>query len=84
MHIGTIVGHAVSTMKHPSLGGCRLLLVRLLTTDGGDDGEPVLAIDRLGAGPGARVVVTNDGASVQQVVDTKATPLRWMVIGLCD
>ena len=48
------------------------------------DGEPVLAIDYLGAGAGARVVLTNDGKAVSELVKTKATPLRWMVLGLCD
>jgi ethanolamine utilization protein EutN len=84
MQVGVIVGHGVSTVKHPSLVGWKLLLVKLLTPDGKSDGEPVLAIDSLGAGIGARVVVSNDGAAVQQAVGTKKTPLRWMVIGLCD
>ncbi len=84
MQIGQIVGHGIATAKHASLTGCRLLLVRLLTADGKDDGEPILAIDALGAGIGAKVIVSNDGAAVQLAVGTKKTPIRWMVIGLCD
>ena len=84
MQIGHVVGQGTATTKHPSLTGWKLLLVRLFTTDGKDDGEPILAIDALGAGIGARVVISNDGAAVQQAVGTKKTPLRWMVIGLCD
>lgn len=84
MQIGLIVGHAVSTAKHPTLVGWKLLVVKLLTGDGQSDGEPVLAIDNLGAGLGARVVVTNEGSAVQKIVGARNTPLRWMVIGLCD
>ena len=48
MQIGTVVGHAVATVKHASLTGWRLLLVQLLTTDGKPDGEfkiPALTAD---------------------------------------
>ena len=84
MQIGKVVGHATATVKHPSLAGRKLLLVQLLSAAGKADGEPVLAIDHLGAGHGDRVIVTNDGKAVAEFVGTKATPLRWMVLGLCD
>jgi ethanolamine utilization protein EutN len=84
MQIAKVVGHAVATMKHPTLTGWKLLLVQPLSASGTADGEPVLAIDHLGAGLGAKVVVSNDGKAVQELVKTRATPLRWMVLGLCD
>jgi ethanolamine utilization protein EutN len=84
MQIGEVIGHATATVKHPSLTGWRLLLVQLLTVDGKEDGEPLLAIDHLGAGPGARVILTNDGASAREAVGSKTSPVRWMVLGLCD
>ena len=84
MQIGQVVGHATATVKHPSLSGWKLLLVQMLSTTETPDGEPVLAIDHLGAGLGSRVILTNDGKAVTEVVKTKATPLRWMVLGLCD
>ena len=43
MQIGVVVGHAVSTVKHPTLSGWRLLVVQPLGFDDGPDGEPVLA-----------------------------------------
>jgi microcompartment protein CcmK/EutM len=84
MQIGHVVGHAVSTVKHPGLTGWRLLLVQMLTVDGSADGEPLLAIDALGAGAGSRVVLTNDGAAARALVGAKNSPARWMVMGLCD
>jgi ethanolamine utilization protein EutN len=84
MQIGEIVGHAVATVKHASLTGWRLPVVQLLTPDGKPDGEPLLAIDSLGAGLGDRVILCNDGAGCRQLVNSKNSPARWFVMGICD
>jgi ethanolamine utilization protein EutN len=84
MQMGRVVGHAVSTVKHPSLTGWRLLLVQLLTLDGGADGEPLLAIDHLGAGANDIVILSNDGAAARQMVGVKNSPVRWLVMGIRD
>ena len=84
MQIGRVIGQAVSTVKHPTLKGWRLLLVQLLTTDGGEDGEPLLAIDSLGAGTDDLVILSNDGAGARELVGAKDSPVRWMVLGMCD
>jgi ethanolamine utilization protein EutN len=84
MQLGRVVGHAVSTVKHPSLTGWKLLVVQLLTADGQADGEPLLAIDALGAGLGSRVILTNDGAAARALVKVRNSPVRWMVLGMCD
>jgi ethanolamine utilization protein EutN len=84
MQIGEVVGHAVSTVKHATLTGWRLPVVQLLTADGEPDGEPILAIDSLGAGVGDRVILCNDGAGARQLLGSKNTPARWFVMGMCD
>ncbi len=84
MQIGRVVGHATATVKHATLKGWKLLLVQPLLANGGEDGEPLLAIDHLGAGAGSRVILTNDGASVRELVGAKNSPIRWMVCGMCD
>jgi ethanolamine utilization protein EutN len=84
VQIGEVVGHAVATVKHPSLTGWRLPVVQLLMADGKPDGEPVLAIDPLGVGAGDRVILSNDGAGARQLMDNKNAPARWLVMGLCD
>ena len=76
---GRIRGHATSTVKHPTLTGWKLLIVQ--PDDGGD---PVLAIDSLGAGPGMEVLISSDGKFTAQTVGTQATPIRWSVIGIKD
>jgi microcompartment protein CcmK/EutM len=84
MQIARVVGRAVATVKHPSLQGWKLLLVQMLGTNDKPDGEPILAIDRLGAGAGDRVVVCNDGAGAREMVGTRNSPARWFVMGIED
>jgi ethanolamine utilization protein EutN len=84
MQFGTIVGHAVSTVKHASMIGWRLVVVQPLTTDGKEDGEPLLAIDKLGCGLGDRVILSNDGQTAREMVGKRNSPARWFVLGLCD
>jgi microcompartment protein CcmK/EutM len=71
-------------VKHATLKGWRLLLVQMLLADGKEDGEPLLAIDHLGAGVGSLVIATNDGAAVRDLVGAKNSPIRWLVMGLQD
>lgn len=84
MQIGRVVGHATSTVKHPTLNGWRLLVVQIPTLDGKPDGEPVLAIDGLGAGSGMDVLLTTDAVLVREMVGAKNSPIRFAVMGLAD
>jgi ethanolamine utilization protein EutN len=84
MQLGRVVGHAVSTVKHPSLQGWRLLVVQPLTAEGGADGEPILVIDQLGASAATRVIISNDGAGAREMMGSKNSPVRWFVMGIVD
>ena len=81
MQLGRVIGTAPATVKHSTFEGERMLVVQLETTNGGPDGEPILAFDRLGAGRGDRVLVTNDGRALQELLGM-TTPGRWSVMGL--
>jgi len=85
MLLAHVLGTVTATIKHPSLEGWRLLAVQAYATDGATpDGEPVLAIDRLGARGGDRVILTSDGKLTQQWTGTETTPVRWTVLGIVD
>ena len=83
MQIGRVIGSATSTVKHPTFEGERLLVVQLETASGGPDGDPILAFDRLGARRGDRVVLTNDGRALQELLGP-TTPGRWSVMAIPD
>jgi ethanolamine utilization protein EutN len=83
MQLGRVVGNVTATIKHPTFQKERILVVQLETATGRPDGEPILAFDRLGAGRGDRVLVTNDGRALQELLGA-TTPGRWSVMGLPD
>ena len=84
MLIGIVEGNATSHIKHPSMDGWRLLIVQPLDIGGKPDGEPILAVDSLGAGDGAKVVLSNDGRGARELVGDDNSPVRWAVIGVVD
>ena len=84
MQLARVVGHATSTVKHPSLQGWRLLGVQALTPQGTEDGEPVLAVDKIGAAAKQKVIISNDGSGARDMIGVKISPIRWMVMGVCD
>ena len=84
MQLARAIGHATSTVKHPSLAGWKLLVVQPLDARGGADDTPVLAIDGLGSRRGDQVVLTSDGKAVGELMKSENTPVRYAVIGIVD
>ena len=84
MQIAIVVGHAISTVKHASMTGWRLLVVQPLGTAEKPDGEVLLAVDSQGARPGSRVLISNDGKGARELVGSPNSPVRWFVMGLID
>ncbi len=81
MIFGRVVGNAVSTVKHKSLEGQRVLTVQPIKAASMD---PVLVIDTLGAGVGSLVVLSNDGRWARELVEDETSPARWSVLGIVD
>ena len=85
MQLGLVIGTATATVKHPTLTGWKLLVVQPLLHDGrSPDGDPQLAIDKLGAGSGERVIISSDGKGTQELMQSKNAPVRWSVMGIAD
>jgi ethanolamine utilization protein EutN len=85
MLTATVIGTATASVRHPSMAGSKLLVVQPYQIDGKTpDGEPLIAVDRLGAGVGDAVVITSDGKYVREILGSDTTPVRWSVIGLKD
>jgi len=82
MHIGQVIGRADATIKHPSMRGRTLLIVQPRLTDHAPDGDPILAVDCIGAGVGDHVMMTSDGA--RKLMNVELTPVRWTIIGIQD
>jgi ethanolamine utilization protein EutN len=85
MQLGTVVGTANATVKHSTLSGWKMLVVQFYGADGRTpDGDPVIAVDALGAGIGERVVLSSDGKGTRALLGSDKTPVRWSVIGIKD
>ena len=85
MQNALVIGTATSTVKHRSMQRCKLLVVQPQMADNQTpDGDPLLAVDMLGAGRGDLVMITSDGRYMRELLQTDATPVRWSVVGICD
>lgn len=84
MQQAKVVGTAISSTKHPSLVGWRLLIVQPLGINNQADGDPALVVDHLGASIGDRVLISSDGKGARQLMNDQKSPVRWFVMGICD
>jgi ethanolamine utilization protein EutN len=84
MQHGIVIGHATSTVKHPSLVGHRLVVVQILGADHRPEGEAVLAVDEIGSRAGVQVIINNDGKRVRELIGDEKSPARWFVCGILD
>ena len=83
MFLARIDGTVTSTVKHPTLEGCRLLIGQRL--EAGGEVERRAARDRGldGRGRGATVLVSTDGDIARKRLGNN-TPARLVVVGIVD
>lgn len=84
MTLARVEGNLVSTRKHPSFQGWRLVLCQPINGEGEPEGTPVVAIDAHGAGMHQRVVISTDGSAARQAVGDPLSPVRMMIVGIVD
>ena len=84
MILGKVVGTVVSTIKHPSYAGRKLLLVRPLHLRDEKPEEDFIAVDAAQAGIGDTVLVCQEGNSTRQVIGVPNAPIRSSIIGIID
>lgn len=86
MILGTVVATVVAPIQHPFYEGKKLLLVR---AEHPDDGQPagegtLLAVDRVGAGIGEKVLVLKEGSSARHLFGQDEAPVRTVIVGVVD
>ena len=52
MYLARVVGRVVATIKQDTLAAVTLQWIQPVSTSGADAGKPLIAIDRIGVGPG--------------------------------
>lgn len=85
MRLCRVIGNVVATVKHPVYRGQPLMIVQPLDAEGRDAGASFLAVDRVQAGPGDRVLVLTEGNGVRQILELGAqVPIRSLIVGIVD
>jgi len=84
MTIAKVLGTVVATQKDSRYEGAKLLLVQPLDLKGKLVGEPVLAIDAVGAGAGERVLIVQEGRAANDALNQKQGPIDSAIVGIVD
>ncbi len=84
MILGRVIGDIVSTIHHPYFSGSKMLVVEKTSPDGKATGDYLIAIDHVGAGPGERVLIVDEGNSARQILDSTTAPVRAVIAAIVD
>ena len=84
MQIARVIGTVVSTQKHATFEGAKLLLVQPMGLDDTPRGTPLLAVDSVGAGVHEKVLVVIEGRAAGEALGRKLAPVDAAVIGIID
>lgn len=83
MQIARVIGTVVSTVKNQSLDGRKFLIVQTLDTDLNEKGNPMVALDAVGAGVGEFVFWCR-GKEASFPFKRDETPTDCTIVGIID
>ena len=83
MVFARVVGNVVCTTKDEKLVGTKLLLVQPVDLEEKPKGNPLVAIDAVGAGEGELVLLVQ-GSSARQTSRTEGSPVDCAIFAIVD
>lgn len=83
MFLARIDGTLTASRKDHRLEGVRFLIGQRLGAGGRPVGEPLVVLDRMGAGRGSTVLVSSDGTIARDWLG-QGVPARLVVVGIVD
>lgn len=83
MIFARVSGTVVCTQKDEKLVGTKLLLVQPVDLAGASKGNPLVAVDAVGAGEGELVLLVQ-GSSARQTSRTNNTPVDAVIFAIVD
>jgi microcompartment protein CcmK/EutM len=83
MQLARVIGTVVATVKNESLEGRKLLIVQSLDADLQPQGQPLVALDAIGAGTG-ELVFWCRGKEASFPFSREDTPTDCTIIGIVD
>ncbi|MFA6316742.1 MAG: EutN/CcmL family microcompartment protein [Elusimicrobiota bacterium] len=83
MIFARVTGTVVCTAKDEKLVGAKLMLVQPVDVSGAAKGNPLVAVDSVGAGEGELVLLVQ-GSSARQTARTKDNPVDAVIFAIVD
>jgi len=87
MRLCRVLGTITSTIKHPAFNGLKLMVVQPVDEADQPTAKSFIAVDKVQAGAGDRVLVMSEGTGVRQLFGlppTAALPIRSAIVGIVD
>ncbi|OGR82462.1 MAG: ethanolamine utilization protein EutN [Elusimicrobia bacterium RIFCSPHIGHO2_02_FULL_57_9] len=83
MIFARVTGNVVCTLKDEKLVGAKLMLLQPVDVSGTPKGNPLIAVDAVGAGEGELVLVVQ-GSSARQTSRTTGNPVDAVIFAIVD
>lgn len=83
MYLGKIIGTVVATRKDENLVGSKLMITQPLNMKLKAIGEPVIAVDTVGAGIG-ELVIFSKGTAARIAARKMDSPIDIAIVGIID
>ena len=83
MIFARVTGNVVCTQKDEKLVGTKLMLLQPVDLSGAAKGNPLVAVDAVGAGEGELVLVVQ-GSSARQTSRTQNNPVDAVIFAIVD
>ncbi len=84
MKLGRVIGTLVATVKAKGMDGLKLLVVRPLTADLKDDGEPFIATDASAQATSGDLVTYEASREAALLHDPSFVPVDHAIVGIVD
>ena len=83
MKFAVVTGNCVATRKDERISGRKLLVIQTVDIHFEPVGDPLVAIDAVGAGEGELVLFAS-GSSARQTIVTEGTPCDCVIMAIVD
>ncbi len=83
MFLGKVIGNIWATQKYEAINNFKLMLVQPINSEQKNDGDPFIAVDTVGSGPGEIIFyITASEAVIPLPVDM--APVDASIVGIVD
>jgi ethanolamine utilization protein EutN len=83
LFLGKVIGNIWATRKYSALNNFKLMFVQPINSEYKNTGDPIIAVDTVGAGPGETIIyITASEAVIPLPVDM--APVDASIVGIVD